>query len=279
MDRIVLRVVLRAVLRMLLPAAVAGILVLPAAVSAETVDPSSSPAATPSVPVTPDPGSTEPSFSVDADRESGRPGDRVRVSFASNDPGWVITGCLAGFAGPTQRCLSDAQGDYYVDLPVPGVPGSTSISWILGYSRIPVETRDGAGPSQTGTISFLVLPPPVVKPSTPVPGDSAVPLPPPPVGPPVAPPQRPVSGSPGDRSLPIGIPLLVVAFAAAALAAALIARRLRAAGTADARRVRVVPHGQAAFVTVREAPPHHTHVVGLEPRPGGTAVHVREGAK
>jgi hypothetical protein len=246
-----------------------------------------------------DVNSTGPSFSVDPDKEQGRPGDRVTLSFASNDPEWVILGCNAAFSGTRQPCPASGL-DLAVELSVPADarPGPTSISWTLFYT-----TAENAGgthdalPSQDGITSFLVLPPPG--------GDSPGPGATGPDGsggggsasaPPITlPPALPPDTAPssGSGSLPIGIPLIFVVLAAAVLAAALISRRIRAGAVAGSavgavaaaappagQNVRVVPHPEPGVqVTVRETPPGLTHVVRLEPRTGIATVNVQEGPK
>ncbi|HEY0542345.1 MAG TPA: hypothetical protein VGD53_28565 [Actinoallomurus sp.] len=242
---------------------------------------------------------TEPSFSVDPDRQEGRPGDRVTLSFASNDNEWVVLGCNAAFSGVRQNCPPSGL-DPSVELSVPAdaPPGPTSISWTLFYT-----TAENAGgthdalPRQDGITSFLVLPPPggdspdpgVTGPEGGGGGGSASQ---PPISvPPALPPALPPGTAPtaGSGSLPIGIPLIFVVLAAAALAAALIGRRIRAGSAAGAlaaaappagQNVRVVPHPEPGVqVTVREAPPGLTHVVRLEPRTGIANVNVQEGPK
>jgi hypothetical protein len=251
--------------------------------------------------------STEPSFSVDPDKQEGRPGDRVTLSFATNDNEWVVLGCNAAFSGVRQNCPPSGL-DPSVELSVPAdaTPGPTSISWTLFYTTAANAggTHD-ALPRQDGSTPFVVLPPSGV--DSPGPGAtgpeggggggsvSQPPISVPPALPPALPPgTAPTSGS---GSLPIGIPLIFVVLAAAALAAALIGRRIRAGAAAGAvagsavgalaaaappagQNVRVVPHPEPGVqVTVREAPPGLTHVVRLEPRTGIATVNVQEGPK
>jgi hypothetical protein len=237
-----------------------------------------------------DANSTEPSFSVDPDKAEGRPGDRVTLSFASNDPAQVILGCNAAFSGTRELCR-DSGPDLSVELSVPtdAQPGPAPISWTLFYTT--PGTHD-ALPRKEGITPFVVLPPPPVgDPSSPgatepdgsggvggVGGGDAA-SPPPITLPPALPPDT--APSSGSSSLPIGIPLIFVVLAAAALAAALISRRIRAGAAASpppaGQNVRVVPHVESGVqVTVREAPPGLTHVVRLEPRNGIATVDVQE---
>ena len=238
----------------------------------------------------------QPSFSVDADKQEGRPGDRVTLTFNSNDDTWVVLGCNAAFSGVRQNCTSSGL-DPSVELIVPAdaSPGPTSIPWTLFYT-----TAENAGgthdalPREDGTTPFVVLPPPDVDSPNPSGGGgggrdgggggsvSQPPISVPPAFPPALPPgTTPTAGS---GSLPIGIPLLFVVLAAAVLAAALISRRIRAGAAVAAapggQTVRVVPHPEpGAQVTVPEAPPGLTHVVRLEPRPGIPTVNVQEEPK
>jgi hypothetical protein len=263
--------------------------------------PSPSVAGEPS-PSTPPPqvGTSEPSFSVDASRETGRPGDRVRVAFAVNDTGWAIDGCTARFAsGAAAVCAFDAVSDASADLPVPAnaQPGSMPIDWTISYHAL---SPPGSGGSSRGSTAFVVLPPvpEVVVPSS-GPGDPAGGGGPLVTEPPdnAAPVERPRTvPSSNESSLPIGVPLLFVVLAAGGIAVALITGRKRAAsldavsvGSAGAGplvsggppsagdRVRVVPHlGSGPQVTVREAHRSLTNVVRLEPQAGVPMVEVEE---
>lgn len=237
--------------------------------------------------VTPEVGSGGPTFSVDPSEEAGRPGDPVRMSFAVNDDGWAIDGCSAGFeAAPPTSC--DTSGlDPFAELSVPtdAAPGSRSISWTISYYALPRES--GADPLvTTGSTSFVVLPPVVRPPDPSGPGESAGsgggPLvTEPPAGiPPVEQPRSVPASS--ERSLPIGVPLMLVVLAAGGIAVALVAGRKRAeAASPEASPagddVRVVPHFESGVqVTVREAHRSLTNVVRLEPRSAVAIVDVRE---
>jgi hypothetical protein len=236
----------------------------------------------------------EPSFSVDASRETGRPGDAVRIAFAVNDTGWAIDGCTARFANDVPHsCVFDANLDASVDLNVPAdaPAGSMPINWTISYHALPKESGGSSLGTQGGN-AFVVLPPvaKVVSPS-PAPDESAGgggPLVTDPPGD-VAPVERPRTvPSANHGSLPIGVPLLLVVLAAGGIAVALIAGRKHAgAETAGAAslgvaspggdEVRVVPRpGPGVQVTVREPHRSLTNVVRLEPRSGVAMVDVEE---
>ena len=236
----------------------------------------------------------EPSFSVDASRETGRPGDLVKVTFAVNDTSWAIDGCTARFANEVPHfCVFDANLDAYVNLNVPADAqvGSMPINWTISYHALPKESGGSSQGTQGGN-AFVVLPPvaKVVSPS-PGPGDSAGgggPLVTDPPGD-VAPVERPRTvPSSNHASLPIGVPLLLVVLAAGGIVVALITGR-RHAGSETAGlalpgvaspggdEVRVVPRpGSGVQVTVREPHRSLTNVVRLEPRSGVAMVDVEE---
>lgn len=241
-----------------------------------------------------------PSFSVDPSAEQGRPGDRITLSFATNDPVWAIVDCRAGFGDSQLPCSGSPGSDWSVELAVPenAASGPTSIPWRLFYRAADnvVGTHDAPPPYQDGTTPFVVLSPAAASPSATVPGgsagdgsggaESALPSSPAPAGSlPSAP--RAVSAS-NDHSFPIGVPLLLVVLASAALAATLFGRRRRAAPGAGvfagappvpgaARSVRAVPRPDTAIqVTVGEGPAGHTHVVRIEPHRHIGTVEVRE---
>jgi hypothetical protein len=268
-----------------------------------TASPSADGEPFPSTP-SPEVDTTEPSFSVDASRETGRPGDPVKVAFAVNDLGWAIDGCTARFASDAVAvCAFDAVSDASADLTVPADagPGSMPINWTISYHALPKESGGSSRRTQ-GSSSFVVLPP----------VSKAVSLSPGPVEPAggggpsvtepphdVAPVERPQTvPSSNESSLPIGVPLLLVILAAGGIAVALITGRKRAAaldatpfeaGSAGAGplvsggpppggdEVRVVPHfGSGPRVTVREAHRSLTNVVRLEPQGGVPMVEVEE---
>lgn len=233
----------------------------------------------------------EPSFSVDASRETGRPGDLVKVAFAVNDTSWAIDGCTARFADDApQVCGFDADLDASADLTVPAdaQPGSMPIDWTISYHALPKESG-GSSHGTQGSSSFVVLPPvsKVVSPSPSLsPGDPAGgggPLVTEPPGN-VAPVERPRTvPSSNDSSLPIGVPLVLVILAAGGIAVALITGRKRAGSLVavgpppGGDEVRVVPHFDSGVrVTVREAHRSLTNVVRLEPHSGVPMVDVEE---
>ena len=257
----------------------------------------------------PEVDTTEPSFSVDANRETGRPGDPVNVAFAVNDVGWAIDGCTARFASDAVAvCAFDAVSDASADLTVPADarPGSMPISWTISYHALPKESGGSSRVTQ-GSNSFVVLPPvskvvspsPTPSPSPDDPGGGGGPLV---TEPPdnVAPVERPRTvPSSNQSSLPIAVPLLFVILAAGGIAVALITGRRRAAALDAAPpggwsagagplvsggpppggdEVRVVPRlGSGPRVTVREAHRSMTNVVRLEPHSGVPMVEVEEG--
>ncbi|WP_141958787.1 hypothetical protein [Actinoallomurus bryophytorum] len=246
------------------------------------VDGQPSPSASP-----PEAGTTEPSFSVDASSETGRPGDLVKVAFAVNDTGWAIDGCTARFAddAPTV-CGFDAALDASADLTVPpgALPGSVPINWTISYHALPKESG-GSSLGTQGSSSFVVLPPvsKVVSPSPDDPAGGGGPLvTEPPDG--VVPVERPRTvPSSNNGSLPIGVPLVLVVLAAGGIAVALISGRKRAGSLVAAGpppggdEVRVVPHFESGIrVTVREAHRSLTNVVRLEPHSGVPMVDVEE---
>lgn len=243
-----------------------------------------------------------PSFSVDPSVEQGRPGDRVTLSFASNDPVWAIVACRAGFGEPPLTCSGSRGSDWSVELTVPAnaAPGPTSIPWRLFYEPDNTVVINDASPSyQDGATPFVVLPPVAASPSDDSGGftrdgsggaASALPSSPSPAG--SLPPAAPRASASKDRSFPIGVPLLLVVLAAAALAAALIGRHRRVAAAATlgagafagaptvpraVQSVRAVPRrSPATEVNVREGPAGHTHVVRIVPHPHVGTVEVRE---
>jgi hypothetical protein len=237
----------------------------------------------------------QPTFAVDASRETGRPGDPVKVAFALNDStGWAIDGCTARFASDAVAvCAFDAVSDASADLTVPAdaPPGSMPINWTISYHALPEESG-GSSQGTQGSSAFVVLPPmsKVVSPS-PSPGDLAGGGGPLVTEPPdnVAPIERPQTvPSSNESSLPIAVPLLLVILAAGGIAVALITGRKRAASLDVAPlvsggpppggdEVRVVPHFEAGpRVTVREAHRSLTNVVRLEPHTGVPMVEVEE---
>ena len=259
-------------------------------------------------PSTPPPqvDTSAPSFSVDASRETGRPGDPVKVAFAVNDTGWAIDGCTARFASDAAAvCAFDAVSDASADLTVPGDarPGSMPINWTISYHALPEESG-GSSQETQGSSSFVVLPPVAkvvsLSPSPSAsPGDAAGGGGPLVTEPPddVAPVERPQTvPSANGSSLPIGVPLLIVILAAGGIAVALVTGRKRAValdaaplGSAGAGplvsggpppagdQVRVVPHlDSGPRVTVREAHRSLTNVVRLEPHSGVPMVEVEE---
>lgn len=230
--------------------------------------------------VSPEVSSGAPSFSVDPSEEEGRPGDPVRMSFAVNDDGWAIDGCSAGFEAASPTSCDTSGLDPFVELRVPpdAAPGSRSISWTISYYALPRES--GADPLvTTGSTSFVVLPPVVPPPAPSGPGESAGSgggslVTEPPAG--VEQPRSVPTSS--ERSLPIGVPLMLVVLAAGGIVVALVAGRKRAGAASPAGDgVRVVPHFESGVqVTVREAHRSLTNVVRLEPRSAAAVVDVRE---
>jgi hypothetical protein len=259
-----------------------------------TASPSVDGESLPSTP-TPEVDTTEPTFAVDASRESGRPGDPVKVAFAVNDTAWAIDGCTARFAsGAVAVCAFDAVSDASADLVVPpdALPGAMPISWTISYHALPKESGGSSAGTQ-GSNAFVVLPPvSKVVPPSPGPDDTAGgggPLVTEPPGD-VAPIERPrtVPRS-NESSLPITVPLLLVILAAGGIAVALISGRRRAASLDTGAgpfavgappggdEVRVVPHFDSGpRVTVREAHRSLTNVVRLEPHSGVPMVEVEE---
>jgi hypothetical protein len=236
-----------------------------------------------------------PGFSVDPSVERGRPGDRVTLSFASDDPGWaVIVGCEAGFGDSRAACSGSPGSDWSVELTVPAdaEPGPVSIPWRIFYGPGDdiVVTTPGLPPShQDGVTPFVVLPPaasPSAEPGgiTRDGGGGAASAPP--SSPATAGSQRPVPAS-NHRSSPIGVPLLVAVLLAAAALTLAGRRRLAAAGAralagvasvrGTAPRVRVVPRpSPVTGVSVDEGPADHTHVVRIVPHHDIGTVEVRE---
>jgi hypothetical protein len=271
---------------------------------------------------------SEPKITATASRDSGRPRDLVKISFVANSG--LIQSCNAQFDDSSLVFCNSGAGSVDLYVPDSAVPGTTSIRWTAtpkpdigsnGETATGNEPCCGGGgggggtdglPAESGIITFTVLPPiGQVSPSaSPPDGGGGGPVNPPggTVGSPSTGGERQSPGTPasGDAGTPatqpntvprsgsspllIGIPLIVVLLVAAAIAVALIARRVRARSAAQIRgrskqpsadpRVRAVAHADPYVqVTAEETRKGRAHVVRLEPHSSIADVYVQEVGK